>query len=53
MAEKDLIRLNVDVPKDLWRRAKMRAVETDRDLRDVVIAALEAALAKPMKKVKP
>jgi hypothetical protein len=46
----DLIRLNVEIPRDLWRKARMRAAETDRDLRDVVIEALEAALAKAPKK---
>jgi hypothetical protein len=50
MAE-DLTRITVDVPKDLWRRAKQRALDTDKDLRTVVIEALEAALAKPVKKV--
>ncbi len=50
MPEKDLVRLNVDVSKDLWRRAKQRALDTDKDLRTVVIDALEAALAKPPKK---
>lgn len=43
-------RLTVEVPKELWRRAKMRAIETGRDLRTVVIEVLEAVLAKPPKK---
>ncbi len=43
-------RLNVDVPEALWRRAKQRALDTDRDLRRVVTEALEVALAKPPKK---
>ena len=47
------IRLTVEIPKELWRRAKVRAAETDRDLRSVVIEALEVALAKPKKGAKP
>jgi hypothetical protein len=47
----DKAKLTVEVPKDLWRRAKQRALDTDRDLRTVVIEALEAALAKPPKRV--
>lgn len=50
MADNEKAKLTVEVPKELWRRAKMRAVETDRDLRDVVIEALEVALGKPPKK---
>ena len=50
MAKADLIRLNVEVPRELWRRVKIRAAETDRDLRQVVIDALEAALGPKAKK---
>jgi len=51
MEKPAMARLNVEVPKDLHRRAKLRAVETDRDLREIVIEALEAALepSKPRK----
>ena len=50
MAKEGLIRLNVEIPRDLWRRAKVLAAETDRDLREVVIEALEQYLgAKPTK----
>jgi hypothetical protein len=48
--QRQRIRLNVEVTKDLWRRAKLRALDTDKDLRDVVIEALEALLAKPPKR---
>jgi hypothetical protein len=34
----------------LWRRAKQRALDTDRDLRTVVIEALEAVLGGKAKK---
>jgi hypothetical protein len=42
----ELIRLNVDVPRELHKRAKRRALDDDTDLRSVVIAAIEAYLAK-------
>lgn len=48
------VKLTVEIPRELWRRAKVRAAETDRDLRSVVIEALEQALgtAKPRKGTK-
>ena len=50
MADEGRVRFTVELPRDLWRRARMRAAETDRDLRDVVIEALETLLgAKPKK----
>jgi hypothetical protein len=49
-ATEGTIRLTVEIPKELWRRARVRAAETDRDLREVVIEALEAMLGKPTKK---
>jgi predicted HicB family RNase H-like nuclease len=44
-------RLTVEVPIELHRRAKIRAVELGTDLRSLVIEALERALAerKPKK----
>ena len=50
MSKEGLVRLNVDVPKELWRRAKQRALDLDTDLRTVVIEALEAALSRPPRK---
>jgi hypothetical protein len=44
--EEPMVKMTVLVPKDLHRRAKVRAAETDKDMRDVVIAALEAFLSK-------
>lgn len=43
------IKLTVEIPRDLWRRAKVRAAETDTDLRSVVIEALERLLAERRK----
>ncbi len=50
--DEDKVKLTVEIPRDLWRRAKVRAAETDRDLRSVVIEALEALLAKSKKGAK-
>ena len=44
MGDEDLVRLNVEVPRDLWRLAKIRAVQANQDLRDVVIQALRDML---------
>jgi hypothetical protein len=40
----DTTKLTVEVPVDLWRRAKMRAIDERSDLRRIVIAALEGYL---------
>lgn len=50
MGGEELIRLNVEIPKDLWRRARIRAAETDLNLRQIVIEALEQALGTKQKK---
>lgn len=50
MADVEKIRLNVEISKELWRRAKQRALDSDKDLRTVVIEALEAWLSKGPKK---
>jgi hypothetical protein len=42
------VRITVDTPESLWQQAKMRAVEERRDLRAIVLEALEAYL-----KIKP
>ena len=48
--DRELIRLNVEIPRDLWRRAKVHAAQTDSDLREVVIEALEQLLGSKPKK---
>lgn len=40
----DTTKLTVEVPVELWRKAKMRAIDDRTDLRRVVVAALEAHL---------
>jgi hypothetical protein len=42
-----LVKMTVLIPKGLHRRAKVRAAQTDVDMRDVVIAALETFLGAP------
>jgi hypothetical protein len=41
----DLVKMTVEIPRSLWRSAKIRAAEQDRGLRDVVIESLERYLA--------
>ena len=38
------VKTSLYVPEDLWKRAKVRALEERRDLRDVILAALESYL---------
>lgn len=42
----DTVKTTVDLPKDLWRAAKIRAMDEGGDLRSLVIAALVAYLKK-------
>jgi hypothetical protein len=38
------VKTTVDLPQELWRAAKIRAMDDHTDLRSVVIAALRAYL---------
>ena len=38
------VKTTVDLPEDVWRAAKIRAMDEHSDLRSVVIAALRAHL---------
>ncbi len=38
------IKTTVDLPEELWRAAKIKAMDERTDLRSVIIAALEAHL---------
>jgi hypothetical protein len=49
MAEPDK-KTTILIPADLHRRARIRAAETDTDLRTIVIKALEEFLSRPTKK---
>lgn len=46
--EATLIRTTLEIPEELWRRAKMRAID-EGDLRTVMLRALEEYLARPAK----
>lgn len=43
-----MIRTTLELPEELWRAAKMRALD-EGDLRTVMIRALEEYLARPTK----
>lgn len=42
------VKTTVDLPQELWRAAKIRAMDEHTDLRSVVIAALGAFLQVPL-----
>jgi hypothetical protein len=42
-----VVRTSLDMPAALWKRAKVRAMDERRDLRDVLLAALRAYLKHP------
>ena len=41
------VKTTVDLPQEVWRGAKIRAMDDHTDLRSVVIAALRAYLQAP------
>lgn len=43
-------RLTAEIPRDLMRRLRIRAAETDREIRDLVTEALEQYLGVKPKK---
>ena len=49
--EEQTVKTTVDLPEDLWRATKIRAMDDRTDLRSVIIAALETYLnSRPPKK---
>jgi hypothetical protein len=44
------IRTTVDLPEPLWRLAKIKAMDERKDLRSIIIEALEEALGIKAKK---
>ena len=42
-----LVKTTVELPQELWRASKIRAMDEQTDLRSVVIAALKAYLHLP------
>jgi hypothetical protein len=49
-AREERIKLTVEIPKPLWKRVKVRAIEEEREVWRIVTEALEAYLAKAEKK---
>ncbi len=43
------MKTSVDIPDDLWKSAKILAVEESKDLRDVIVEALQEHLGKKAK----
>ncbi len=43
------MKTSVDIPDDLWKAAKHLAVEEGKDLRDIIVQALEGHLKKAKK----
>ncbi len=42
--DRGLVKTTIAIPRELWRRVRMRAAEDDADFRTVVMRALEAYL---------
>jgi hypothetical protein len=45
----DVVKTSLALPRPLWKAAHVRALDDNRDLQDVIVAALEAYL-KPARK---
>lgn len=45
--EMSMVKTTLLMPEDLWRRAKVRALEEKCDLRDLLIEGLELVLKRP------
>jgi hypothetical protein len=45
----DVVKTSLVLPEPLWRRMKLYGLEQKMDLRDIVVAAVEAYLPKPRK----
>lgn len=45
-----MVKTTVDLPEDIWRAAKIRAMDERKDLRSVIIEALAAHLKNKPKK---
>ena len=44
-----MVKTTLLMPEPLWRRAKIRALEESRDLRDLLLEGLEIVLKRPRK----
>ena len=46
---KDLMKTSMNMPRGLWKRFRVRALEEGRDAQDIVAALLEEYLKRPKK----
>lgn len=44
------VKTSVKLPHALWKRAHVRALDEDRDLQDLIAAAIELYLRTPLKR---
>ncbi|TKB68561.1 MAG: CopG family transcriptional regulator [Nitrospira sp.] len=44
--EKEIVKTTVELPHDLWRTVKVRAMDEGTDLRGIIVLALQQYLAK-------
>jgi len=44
------MKTSVDIPDDLWKAAKILAIEENKDLRTVIVEALQEHVSKKAKK---
>lgn len=52
-AKSDTVKTTVELPGDLWRAAKIRAMDDRADLRTVLVRALEQYLAEDVNTKRP
>ena len=47
--KKEVVKTSLALPRDLWRAARIRAMDEHKDLQSLVAAALELYLSRPQK----
>ena len=50
LSRSDVVKTSVALPRELWKRAHVRALDEDRDLQDVIASAIELYLKSPLKR---
>jgi hypothetical protein len=46
----ELVKTTIKLPKTLWREARIRALDEDKDFQEIVASALAAYLKTPLKR---
>jgi hypothetical protein len=49
-ADNEVVKTTIRMPRAIWHAARVRALDEQIDFQDVVAAALEAHLKKPLRK---